>query len=118
MWKALLLVAAALGFLWYVGSIAQAEPAEPLPEQPTIKSFPMPCFKSDISKELETYEVVFQGVLEGKILYTLYVKDDGQFLMTMQTTIFPDVCAVAAGNQHNLIGITAPRKPEQPESGS
>jgi len=114
--RALLLIAAALGLMWWLGSVAKAEE---LPPAMHSKPFPLPCFTSDISKELETYEIVFEGVLQGMTLYSLYVRDDGKFIMTMRTTIFPDVCVVAAGDQHNLIGIVAPNtEPEQPESGS
>jgi hypothetical protein len=119
MWKALLLVAAALGFLWWVGSMQQVNAQDSAPPSGmSVKPFPMPCADADqVKAELEEYTLVFEGVLNRSVLYSLYVKDNGQFIMSMQTTIFPDICFVAAGEEHNLIGIIAPKQ-EQEGRGS
>jgi hypothetical protein len=80
----------------------------------TIKPMPIPCGDATTLKaELEEYTLVFEGVLQKNVLYSLYVKDDGKFIMSMQTTFFPDMCFVAAGDEHNLIGIVAPKQEQK-----
>jgi hypothetical protein len=109
MWKALLLVAAALGFLWWVGSI-QSVAAQQAPDvKMVVAPMPVPCTADgdlllDKAKQ-EGFVLTWQGVLQQNVLYQLYLQPGGAFMLVMEKANNPIICVVAAGEDNELLGV-------------
>jgi hypothetical protein len=106
MWKALLLVAAALGFLWWVGSIAQA--SEEVESPSVVVNFPINCEdKTGFLRKMgwAQFSPMWHGVRNATFLTTLWLKPGGAWVLTESRAQSKTVCVLASGEDNELLGI-------------
>jgi hypothetical protein len=109
--RAVLLIAAALAFLWWMGSVSKASPeaANLVVSSPTaIVNFPLVCMdKTELLRVIGKAGgyPIWHGIRKETFLTTLYLASGGGWILTEWRAMSKTACILSSGEQNELLGI-------------
>jgi hypothetical protein len=105
--RAVLLIAAALAFLWWMGSVSKAAP-EDVQSPTAIVNFPLVCMdKTELLRVIGKAGgyPIWHGIRKETFLTTLYLIAGGGWMMTEWRAMSKTACILSSGEQNELLGI-------------
>jgi hypothetical protein len=105
MLKPILVVAAALAMVFWMG---HAEAAEEVKGANKIVNFPLVCTDQEtLERDLGRMGAfpVWHGIRNGTFLSTLWLQSGGGWMLTEERAMSKTICILSSGEQNELLGI-------------